>query len=285
MSTSSCRRSARVALRSLRQPARPRAGARYYRPRHGRFSQVDPVYAGLFDPQQWNRYAYARSNPLTFVDPDGRAISCYETGRGVRCNEDLTVTPESGSPHGPPLIIISGREPDCVPGLASRACGFVKNPVPGEPDPGDRRRCSPGGCGDEQVSQTINPPTDVLGQAAPVSQALATGAVVGATTAAISGALPGVLPGSAPTLFSRFIATMASLFRPSTLQMTPKVIQQMGRGDFHARFPVWIEKSVLRYGSINVDNRGYIEFSLPGSINGQLGSPKLAVSTVSARER
>ncbi len=115
-------------------------GARYYRPRHGRFAQVDPVYAGLFDPQQWNRYAYARNNPLSFVDPDGRAISCYETGRGVRCNEDLTVTPESGSPHGPPLVLISGREPDCVPGLASRACGFVKNPVRGQPDPGDRRR-------------------------------------------------------------------------------------------------------------------------------------------------
>lgn len=27
-----------------------------------------------------------------------------------------------------------------MPGLASRACGFVKNPVRGQPDPGDRRR-------------------------------------------------------------------------------------------------------------------------------------------------
>ncbi len=46
-------------------------GARFYTPRTGRFSQVDPVYAGLFDPQQWNRYGYARNNPLTFIDPDG----------------------------------------------------------------------------------------------------------------------------------------------------------------------------------------------------------------------
>ncbi len=53
-------------------------GARYYRPRHGRFSQVDPVYAGLFDPQQWNRYAYARNNPLTFVDPDGRNLEALD---------------------------------------------------------------------------------------------------------------------------------------------------------------------------------------------------------------
>ncbi len=47
-------------------------GARFLVPRTGRFSQVDPVYAGLFDPQKWNRYQYARNNPLTFVDPDGR---------------------------------------------------------------------------------------------------------------------------------------------------------------------------------------------------------------------
>jgi RHS repeat-associated protein len=50
-------------------------GARYYQPRHGRFSQVDPVHAGLFDPQQWNRYAYARNNPVSYVDPDGRKIA------------------------------------------------------------------------------------------------------------------------------------------------------------------------------------------------------------------
>ncbi len=55
-------------------------GARFYTPRTGRFSQGDPVYAGLFDPQQWNRYAYVRNNPLTFVDPDGRdtvSSNCY----------------------------------------------------------------------------------------------------------------------------------------------------------------------------------------------------------------
>lgn len=52
-------------------------GARYYGSRIARFTTVDPVYTiqeNLVDPQQWNRYAYGRNNPLRFVDPDGRAV-------------------------------------------------------------------------------------------------------------------------------------------------------------------------------------------------------------------
>jgi hypothetical protein len=33
------------------------AGARSYQSRTGRLTAVDPVYAGLFEPQWWNRYA------------------------------------------------------------------------------------------------------------------------------------------------------------------------------------------------------------------------------------
>jgi RHS repeat-associated protein len=50
-------------------------GARYYRPQVGRFTTVDPelnVKEALVDPQRWNRYAYAKNNPLKYVDPDGR---------------------------------------------------------------------------------------------------------------------------------------------------------------------------------------------------------------------
>ena len=51
-------------------------GARYYGSKTGRFTTVDPVYTwkeNLVDPQRWNRYAYARNNPLRYSDPDGRA--------------------------------------------------------------------------------------------------------------------------------------------------------------------------------------------------------------------
>jgi RHS repeat-associated protein len=52
-------------------------GARYYASQTGRFTTVDPyldAQKALVDPQQWNRYAYVRNNPLRYVDPDGRAI-------------------------------------------------------------------------------------------------------------------------------------------------------------------------------------------------------------------
>lgn len=48
--------------------------ARAYPARVGRFNAPDPLFVGAAgDPQQWNRYAYARNNPLRFTDPTGAA--------------------------------------------------------------------------------------------------------------------------------------------------------------------------------------------------------------------
>ncbi len=46
-------------------------GARYYDPELGRFIQADPTVQHPDDPQDLNRYAYARNNPLRYVDPTG----------------------------------------------------------------------------------------------------------------------------------------------------------------------------------------------------------------------
>jgi RHS repeat-associated protein len=49
--------------------------ARYMMPRIGRFLSVDPINsADPKVPQSWNRYSYARNNPTTLVDPDGRKV-------------------------------------------------------------------------------------------------------------------------------------------------------------------------------------------------------------------
>jgi RHS repeat-associated protein len=46
--------------------------ARFYTGWQGRFQVPDMLGGSPGDPQSWNRYAYARNNPLRFVDPDGR---------------------------------------------------------------------------------------------------------------------------------------------------------------------------------------------------------------------
>jgi RHS repeat-associated protein len=46
-------------------------GARYYDPELGRFIQPDNLIQDQFDPQSLNRYAYARNNPLRYIDPSG----------------------------------------------------------------------------------------------------------------------------------------------------------------------------------------------------------------------
>ena len=48
-------------------------GARYYDPVLGRFIQPDGLITEEFNPQAYDRYAYALDNPLRFVDPSGHA--------------------------------------------------------------------------------------------------------------------------------------------------------------------------------------------------------------------
>lgn len=60
-------------------------GSRYYKSDTGRFISQDPVFlqAGfdLSDPQGLNSYAYARNNPLRYVDPNGQWFMDLVMGR------------------------------------------------------------------------------------------------------------------------------------------------------------------------------------------------------------
>lgn len=47
--------------------------ARFFRSLRGRFLSPDILSGRPEDPASWNRYTYARNNPLKYVDPDGRA--------------------------------------------------------------------------------------------------------------------------------------------------------------------------------------------------------------------
>jgi len=48
--------------------------ARYYDPHIQRFVQPDSLLPDAYDPQQLNRYAYARNNPIRYNDPSGHCI-------------------------------------------------------------------------------------------------------------------------------------------------------------------------------------------------------------------
>ncbi len=74
-------------------------GARYYASSTGRFSSSDPVAMAanrIADPQQINLYAYARNNPLIFVDPTGETIDFANKDSEKKFNEYVqTLDPDS----------------------------------------------------------------------------------------------------------------------------------------------------------------------------------------------
>jgi RHS repeat-associated protein len=85
------------------------AFARYYNSRLGRFMSGDPLDGDITDPQTLNRYAYARNNPINFMDPFGMdyTIICYvapgpEGGGGSFC-EDGGGGAGGGGGVAPPL--------------------------------------------------------------------------------------------------------------------------------------------------------------------------------------
>jgi RHS repeat-associated protein len=49
-------------------------GARYYQPALGRFLSADSIVPSATDSQAFNRYAYARDNPITYTDPTGHSF-------------------------------------------------------------------------------------------------------------------------------------------------------------------------------------------------------------------
>jgi RHS repeat-associated protein len=78
-------------------------GARYLFSGIGRFVSVDPVIDAFAvgDPQRWNRYSYARANPLRFADPSGRCIeraqAGTETGEADICQDSRDLSTDSSA--------------------------------------------------------------------------------------------------------------------------------------------------------------------------------------------
>jgi RHS repeat-associated protein len=79
--------------------------ARYYGNAVGRFSSPDSFLndSHVSEPQSWNEYAYARNNPLRYIDPNGQkadvSVTCNsdQTACQVDIHASIAVYAESGS--------------------------------------------------------------------------------------------------------------------------------------------------------------------------------------------
>jgi RHS repeat-associated protein len=88
--------------------------ARYLRTNWGRFLTPDPVDGNPYDPQSWNRYAYARNNPLRYTDPTGLVTF----SSGVSC-------PEDGPAHCPGNVEVVLTDNGFCLRVDSGTCEFV----------------------------------------------------------------------------------------------------------------------------------------------------------------
>ncbi len=66
------------------------AGARFYAPYLGMFTQLDSVTGKPADPRSMNRFLYAEGNPWTFIDPSGHMIGCASASSDL-CDETTAV--------------------------------------------------------------------------------------------------------------------------------------------------------------------------------------------------
>ena len=113
------------------------AQARNYSPSIGRFNRPDPLYAGLFSPQRWNRYVYAGNRPTTLIDPAGLAEGFPE---GYCVEFPDACRPEPSEPGEIPTFPRPGPEPGkggCTPSPTFGGdCGGPEEPPGGGGGPG-----------------------------------------------------------------------------------------------------------------------------------------------------
>src|SRR6185295_6834750 len=72
--------------------------SRYYDARLGRFIQPDTIVPDMYNPASWNRYGYARNNPLKYMDPTGHSEEIPNSQDWSFANGSYT--PDAGSLTG-----------------------------------------------------------------------------------------------------------------------------------------------------------------------------------------
>ena len=112
-------------------------GARDYDPSFGRFTSEDPSFLSLSndllaDPQILNSYSYARENPITKIDPDGKMSQEHQAGLLYMYNNNSVWRGLIDHPYAPaiigtaPLAIYGGVE--AFPYVANAVSTMAANP-------------------------------------------------------------------------------------------------------------------------------------------------------------
>jgi RHS repeat-associated protein len=130
------------------------AGARFYSPGLGAFTQLDSLIGSAQDPLSLNRFLYAEANPATLIDPSGHEVGgCGPfSGGPTACGAEKLATPTLITPPSTPTSTSSTTPPVAdVPGdtmsLANQR----------ELTSWYRLRCSAGSLDSCDIADAINP--------------------------------------------------------------------------------------------------------------------------------
>jgi RHS repeat-associated protein len=63
-------------------------GARWYDPALGRFIQADTLVPDPYNPLDWDRFSYARNNPVRYTDPTGHLVCSDKHVAGGDCSDE-----------------------------------------------------------------------------------------------------------------------------------------------------------------------------------------------------